>query len=112
MAPQLIIPAFLFRLFLLMMLVSVMLYLKKPIRPKSDKFPWLLLSIIGLFDICAFFSYSLGVSNAFGSIVAPISSANTLITILLGILILKEKMSQRQLVGIGAIISGLVLIAI
>lgn len=105
-------PAFMFRLFILLILVSFSFYSKKRLLPKTSKFPWLLLITIGVFDICAFFSYSFGVSSAFGSIVAPISSANTLVTIVLGLIFLKERINKRQLVGIGAIVCGLVLISL
>jgi len=60
----------------------------------------------------AFFTYALGVSSSYGSIVAPISSANTLITIILSLIFLKEKIKLRQTVGIAAIVSGLVLISL
>ena len=105
-------PAFLFRMLILVLLSAYLISTNKPFISKTSKFPWLFLLLIGLFDICAFFAYSLGVSNAYGSIVAPISSANTLITIVLGVLILKEKIDLRRAIGIGAVVFGLVLISL
>jgi len=105
-------PAFLFRMLILVLLSTLLLSTKKPFIPKISKFPWLLLLLIGLFDICAFFAYSLGVSSAYGSIIAPISSANTLVTIMLGVFILKEKIDLRRVIGIGAIVCGLILISL
>ncbi len=105
-------PAFLFRTGILVLLSAYFITSKKPFVLKTIKFPWLLLFLIGLFDIFAFFAYSLGVSSAYGSIVAPISSSNTLVTILLGVFILKEKIDLRRLIGIGAIVFGLILISL
>ena len=86
-------PAFIFRFLILLLLTTYILYSKKSPLPKTDNFPWSTLLLIGLFDILAFFTYSLGVSSAYGSIVAPVSSANTLVTIVLSMIFLKEKMS-------------------
>ena len=105
-------PTFIFRLLMLGILSTYLISTKKPFISKTNKFPWLFLLLIGLFDICAFFAYSLGVSNAYGSVVAPISSANTLVTITLGVFILKERLYLRQLVGIGTIVLGLILISL
>ena len=105
-------PAFVFRFLILLLLTTHIFYSKKSILPKSDKSPWIMLILIGLFDILAFFTYSLGVSGAYGSIVAPISSANTLVTIVLSVIFLKEKVKLRQTIGIGAILCGLILISL
>ena len=105
-------PAFIFRLLMLLLLTTYILYSKKSPLPKTDNFPWKILLVIGIFDMLAFFTYSLGVSSSYGSIVAPISSANTLITIILSLIFLKEKIKLRQTVGIAAIVSGLVLISL
>lgn len=105
-------PAFIFRFLILLLLSVYIFYSKKSLIPKSDKFTWLMLLIIGLFDIVAFFTYSLGVSGAYGSIVAPISSANTLITITLSVIFLRERVKLRQAVGVGAIMCGLILISL
>lgn len=105
-------PAFIFRFLILFILSTYIYSSKKSLFSKSAKFPWLMLLFIGLFDITAFFTYSLGVSSAYGSIVAPISSANTLITITLGVIFLKERVKLRQIIGITAIVSGLVIISL
>ena len=105
-------PAFVFRFLILVLLITYIFYSKKSFLPKSDKFPWITLLLIGLFDMLAFFTYSLGVSGAYGSIVAPISSANTLVTIVLSVIFLKERVKPRQTIGIGAILCGLILISL
>lgn len=105
-------PAFIFRFLILLLLTTYILYSKKSLLPKTSNFPWGILILIGLFDMLAFFTYSLGVSASYGSIVAPISSANTLVTIVLSLIFLKEKIRLRQTIGITAIIFGLVLISL
>ena len=105
-------PAFIFRFLILLLLTTYIFYSKKSFLPKPNKFPWIMLLFIGLFDILAFFTYSLGVSGTYGSIVAPISSANTIVTIVLSVIFLKEGVKLRQIIGIGAIMSGLILISL
>jgi drug/metabolite transporter (DMT)-like permease len=79
---------------------------------KSGKFPVKLLLLIGVFDMAGFLSYSYGVAGAYASIVAPIGSAFALVSILLAKIFLKEKISLNQMIGMAAIVSGVVLIAI
>lgn len=105
-------PAFIFRFFLLGILGIFMLFAKKPFQPKSDKLPLQLLIPIGLLDVCAFFTYSLGVSHFNASIIAPISGSNTVITIFLASIFLKEKRSFSQILGIGGVVLGIILISI
>lgn len=105
-------PAFIFRFFLLLLLTGYVLLSKRPFVPKPKKFPIKLLLLIGVFDIGGFFSYSFGVAGAHASIVAPIGSAFTLVTVLLAKVFLKEKMDLNKIIGILAIVSGLVLISV
>lgn len=105
-------PTIVFRLLIIGFLLVYIRFSKISIFPKSQKLPLRLLIFAGLFDIVAFFSYSLGVSQGYGSIVAPVSSASTLVTIFLGVVFLREKIDLRKFIGISAIVSGLVLISV
>ena len=105
-------PAFIFRFFVLLLLVGYILFSKSVFIPKSTKFPLKLLLLIGLFDIGGFFSYSFGVSGTQASIVAPIGSAFALVSVLLAKVFLKEKIYRNKMVGILAIVGGLVLISL
>ena len=105
-------PAFIFRLFLLLFLSVFILYSHKPLIPKLEKFPFILLLLIGIFDIGGFFSYSYGVSSTSASIVAPIGSAYALVTVFLARIFLKENIDLNKTIGILAIIGGLVLISL
>lgn len=101
-----------FRVLIILFLFLYINYKRMPFITKSARFPWALLLFIGLFDMAAFFSYSLGVSAGYGSIVAPVSSASTLVTIFLGVVFIKEKIDLRKFIGIASIVSGLILISI
>ena len=73
-----------------MLLTTLIIYQKRPIKiPKEISYLALFVSI-GLLDISAFFSYSLGVMGEYASIVAPIGGTFTMVTILLARLFLKE----------------------
>ena len=105
-------PAIFSRFLMILILLVYILYSKIAIFPKNQKLPFKLLIFIGLFDMLAFFSYSLGVSKGFGSIVGPVSSASTLVTIFLGLIFFKEKLGVRKIIGVLGIVGGLVLISI
>ena len=60
----------------------------------------------------AFFTFSLGTSGSYASIVAPIGSAYALITIVLAKIFLKEKIKVSQYFGIAGILAGLILISL
>lgn len=105
-------PVFVFRFLLLLFLSTYILLLKKTFVPKKTKFPLWLLLAIGVFDMAGFFTFSLGTSGAYASIVAPIGSAYTLVTIILAKIFLKEKIKTNQMIGIAGIIAGLILISV
>ncbi len=82
-------PAISFRFFLLVFLFIYMLFTKEDFIEKKVKFPLLVLVLIGIFDMGAFLTYSIGTSGSFSSIVAPIGSAYALVTIILAKIFLK-----------------------
>ncbi len=105
-------PAFLFRLFLLIFLSIFILFSKKKFVPAKTEFPWGLLLLIGFFDMGAFFTFSIGTSGSYASIVAPIGSAYALVTIILAKVFLKDKIKPNQYLGIAGIIAGLIMISL
>lgn len=105
-------PALIFRLLLLLFLSIYILLTKKDFIPTKVKFPLWLLLFIGIFDMLAFFAFSIGTSGSYASIVAPIGSAYALVTIALAQIFLKEKIKINQAIGICGIITGLILISI
>ncbi|MBI5127334.1 DMT family transporter [Candidatus Roizmanbacteria bacterium] len=105
-------PAISFRFFLLIFLFVYMLFAKKEFVQKKSKFPLWLLILIGVFDMGAFFTFSLGTSGSLASIVAPIGSAYALVTIILAKIFFKEKIKPNQYFGIAGILTGLILISL
>ncbi len=105
-------PSFLFRAILILFLGSYMLISKKSFVSTKTSLPWGLLAVIGIFDFAAFMSLSLGVLHSNSSLISPIASANTMITILLAQIFLKESLKLRQIIGILAILGGIIIIAL
>lgn len=105
-------PALIFRLLLLVFLSVYIRLANKDFVQAKGKFPLGLLLAVGVFDMLAFFAFSIGTSGSSASIVAPIGSAYTLVTIALAKIFLKEKIKTNQAIGICGIIAGLVLISI
>ena len=105
-------PAFIFRIFLVILLALIITYQKRTFLPKSTPFPFAPLLIIGSFDMLAFMSLSIGLSRSNSSILAPIASANTIVVIGLAVLFLKEKLKLNQIVGTIGILIGIILISL
>ena len=105
-------PTLIFRFMVLQILVGYIAYSKIKFVPNKRNFPWKLLMAIGLFDVGGFFAYSFGVSGTQASIVAPIGSAFALVSVILAKIFLKEKIDQNKMVGILALVGGLVLISL
>lgn len=104
-------PVYLFRAMALLMVAGVLRVNRVRYVPKANV-RFLIPSIfIGLFDVVAFVSYSAGVSGTYASIVAPISGAYTMVTMILARVIFKERMAVSQIFGVFAIITGIVLVS-
>jgi drug/metabolite transporter (DMT)-like permease len=78
--------------------------------PERATWPGLL--AIGLIDTCANVSYNLGLHSDAPGVVAVLGSLFSPITVLLGFLILRERLSQRQWVGVVVIFMAVTLIGI
>ncbi|HEY0606143.1 MAG TPA: EamA family transporter, partial [Herpetosiphonaceae bacterium] len=78
--------------------------------PERSVWPWLLL--IGLIDTIANTAYNLGIRSDAPGVVAVLGSLFSPITVLLGFVILRERLSQRQWVGVLVIFMAIALIGI
>ena len=67
--------------------------------------------IIAILNLAALLAYNLGVTYNYTTIVAPISAAAPAVTILLAILLLKEKLATDQKFGIILVLIGLILLS-
>ena len=71
-----------------------------------------LVALIAVLDIIAFLSYSMGVIYEFTAIVAPITAAFPVVTMILARIFFKEHMEINQKLGVTSIITGIVLLAL
>lgn len=79
----------------------------------TDTSLWKYLICIGVFDVAAFSFVSYGFSHTqYPSVIAVLSAAFSLPTILLAYLFLGEKLTRSQLVAVGIILIGIILITI
>ena len=87
--------------------------IKKGILTKKEikDFKVLMLLMFILFNL-AWFSYQFAIRFDLVSIVSPISSLNPALTVVLAVLILKEKLVMNQKMGIIAVLSGLVMLSL
>ena len=76
---------------------------------KDERKPLLWLGIIYVISIIA---YSIGITQSYAVIVAPIAAASPVITVSIVILFLKERPSKNQVVGIAAALCGIILLSI
>lgn len=105
-------PVFALKSFGIFFLIFYIMIGKKSLKFSFQKSFLALFFLVGLLDIVAFFSYSLGVGIASVPIVASISASFPLITIILARIFLKEKIALNQIIGIIGVIAGLVLISV
>ncbi|MFH0961355.1 MAG: DMT family transporter [archaeon] len=68
-------------------------------------------ALIGLFELGATLSYSVGISIGYSSVVAPIAAGAPAIVVAYSLVFLKEKVSRTQLAGIMLVLLGLIIAA-
>ena len=105
-------PAFIFRIILIVMLALYIAFQKHSFIPQKVRFPLMPLLVIGFFDMLAFMSLSIGISQTNSSIIAPIASANTIVVIGLAVIMLKEKLKLNQIIGTIGILIGIIFISL
>ncbi len=77
-----------------------------------EKLPWKAILPIGILDAAALAAFGFGVASEFASLVTPIANAYPALTVLLALLILRERPARSQLLGILAILAGVVAISL
>lgn len=68
--------------------------------------------LIGVLEVIAFLSYGVGVTSEYTAIVAPISAAFPMVTIILARIFFRETLEINQKIGIVSVLTGLVLLSI
>lgn len=91
--------------------IYLLIFRKDSSLPKDKKINyWLIL--IGGFEFFAMMSYGFGINFQNTALVNPIAAAFPMVTVILSRLFLKEKLEINQFIGIGAVISALIIISI
>ena len=98
----------LYVIFFLTFWTAVYLIYKKQF--KKPKFSKNVIALTG-FSLIGTLAVSIGIEKASSAVVFPVSSLSPLITSILGIILLKEKLLKYKLVGVVFIILGLVLMS-
>lgn len=70
-----------------------------------------LVVVIGFLEATALMAYGLGVAMEFTAIVAPVAATFPIVTIALAKIFFKELVEINQMIGIGAVLTGLVLLS-
>lgn len=71
-----------------------------------------LVLLAGLLDFAAFLFYSVGIYVEYSAIVAPISAASPVVTIVLARLLLGERLEANQKIGIAAVMAAVMLMSL
>lgn len=85
---------------------------KQSLSPPAGKNDWLRAIFIGFATIGAYISYSIGVEKYLTSLVGPLAAAYPLVTVVLAILILREKTVFNQKLGMISVIAGVILLSV
>jgi drug/metabolite transporter (DMT)-like permease len=85
------------------------------IRKQKAAFPkkvWPSVLLIACLEFVAWICAGLGLQTEYTSIVAPVSASFPILTILLARVFLKEKLERNQLIGVIAVIAGILVLAL
>ncbi len=85
-------------------------FTKEKFAVKKEDAPRLL--VIAVLGAAGFLAYNIGITYYFAAIVAPITAAAPALTVILALLLLKEKIASNQKLGIILIVLGLVALSI
>jgi len=77
---------------------------------RSSGLRWLILA--GMLDSLAFLAFNIGIRAAPAALIAPIAGSFSLVTILLALVLFKERPAANQWAGIAAIIAGIVVMSV
>lgn len=70
-----------------------------------------LLVVCAVLGLLGFVAYSVGTTYSYADIVAPITAASPIVTVLLAVIFLKDKFQASQVAGLMLVIAGLVLLS-
>ncbi len=68
--------------------------------------------VMGFISLVAFLAYNIGVTYNYISIVTPISAASIIVTVLMAMILMKEKLASSQKIGVLISILGIILLSL
>lgn len=81
------------------------------IKSLHVRMSWIYAVAVGIVDTVGFVAYSVDTQIAPTAIAAAISSTYTLIPVMFGMLVFKERLATNQLIGVGLVVIGIILLA-
>lgn len=105
-------PVYMFRALALLLVASYMVFRREPFIRKMNTRTMVAMILIGVCDFIAFLSYSWGVGVGVASIVAPVSSAYAMVTMILAWRVFHERLVFNQYLGAGLIVAGVVAVSL
>ena len=103
-------PVFIIYLVQTAVALALVLWTNKGLWASRKSVPYILTN--GTFGTVAFLAYSVGINSGNAVIVAPIAASAPFITVILAILLLKERLRKEQMLCVAAIILGIVILAV
>lgn len=85
---------------------------RRPPAPWRSAHQWLPLVLVGGLDACALTSYLSGIRTAASPLVAATASLDAVVVVTLALLLLRERLSRQQVVGVAFTLTGLLLVGI
>lgn len=103
--------SFLTKLTAIIVVCLLSLVKKQSLVVKASKKLWMVILAVGVLEASAVLSVTFGLAYGDGIIVTPISSALTVVTVILAMLFSSEKINRLQALGIALVVSGVVMTA-
>lgn len=106
-----VLPNILLASFIILFLLCYAGLSRQSVKPPAGRSDWMRALFVGFATILAYIAYSIGIESYLTSIVAPLAAAYPLVTVILAVLIFRERSVFNQKVGIVAVISGVILMS-
>ncbi len=95
-----------------MIFISFLPFFRAKKLKKVNKSGWGYILLTSILVAIAVTSFNIGMVHALLSIIAPVSSASAMIAVILGMVVLKEKISMNQKLGIIMIVINIIILSL
>ncbi|MBI2084905.1 MAG: EamA family transporter [Candidatus Aenigmarchaeota archaeon] len=94
------------------LILAALFFVSKQGKTKTAGNYLLIAAAAGLLNWFGGLSYNLGISGEYLSVVSPVASASVFVTVILSFILLKERLTKPQYVGVFSVILGIIAIAV